>query len=99
MSLPCQTGPATGTEFTARSEQAQPLYLRYGWARVGQVGDSARGGGKEDKVYFISFQGPMVMTASPRSRRVKGACLCKWSQSGGMSSEDTAPSLLAPAKP
>lgn len=30
---------------------------------------------------------------------VKGACLCKWSQSGETNSEDTAARLVTPAKP
>lgn len=73
MPLPCQAGPAAGTELTPGYEQAQLLYLRYGQAKVGLVEDSAGGGGKEDRVPPPFFLGPQSKDYLPREREGEGS--------------------------
>jgi hypothetical protein len=63
--LSCQTGPAAGTGLAPRSEQTQPLYLRYGWALLGQGGEVWEAGRITKDVSFFSPRAPPSPESPP----------------------------------
>lgn len=64
MPLPGQTGPPAGTELAPRPEQAQALYLRYGWAGLRRaLGEEVRKTGSP-----LFFLGPQSHDYLPQER-------------------------------